>query len=289
MAMKKGFTLLELLMVVSIMAFLGIASAGSYSALTRGIKERGALAVASATLRAAKERALIDRIPTAVVYYNKTIKEATDDENAVVVGVMTSISRFGRITRTQGDLLFDEFADLEMPYINQGVSETEDLVYDASALSDRDQCGGRRLYKFGDKNETGKYSIVAEKPFIEEENYPYELVVGANGGSKWQQSTNVFLISAYVIQDKRTASWSVGDAYGFEFGEIQLPHGFVFRDCPILNEIGSGESRTIYYNPENLDESQKLSIGFTAPDASGSVGGNIRKVGDATAREEDDV
>ena len=166
--MKKGFTLIELLMVVSIMAFLGVASASGYSALTRGMKERGALAAASAALRSAKERALIDRAPTAVVYYNKTLKLPSDDENAIVVGVMTSIKRSGRITKTQGDLLYDEFADLEMSYINPGVSEVEEIIYDDDRLVDPKQCGGMRLYKFGNKSETGKYSIVADTPYLEE-------------------------------------------------------------------------------------------------------------------------
>ncbi len=34
---------------------------------------------------------------------------------------------------------------------------------------------------------------------------------------------------AFVIADKGTAgAWNVGDAYGLEFAEIQLPHGFIF-------------------------------------------------------------
>ena len=287
--MKKGFTLIELLMVVSIMAFLGVASASGYSALTRGMKERGAIAAASAALRSAKERALIDRAPTAVVYYNKTLKLPSDDENAIVVGVMTSIKRSGRITKTQGDLLYDEFADLEMSYINQGVSEVDELIYEPNRLSDPKQCGGMRLYKFGNKSETGKYSIVADTPFLEEEYQPMMLKENANGSVSWVQGTNVFLISAYVLQDKATATWKVGDAYGFEFSEIQLPHGFVFRDCPISSQIGAGASKTIYFNPEKIDESQKLSIGFSVSDGSGGVGGNVRDVGEASANEEDGV
>ena len=113
--MRKGFTLLELLVVVGIMGMLGVAAAGGYSALGRGMSERGAVASAASLLRAAKERAQVDRSPTVVYCYNRLVKEPTGvDDNGVVVGVMTAVRRAGRITYTTGgDVLYDEFADLD--------------------------------------------------------------------------------------------------------------------------------------------------------------------------------
>ena len=40
--MRRAFTLMELMVVVGIMAFLGVAATGGYNALQRGIAERGA-------------------------------------------------------------------------------------------------------------------------------------------------------------------------------------------------------------------------------------------------------
>ena len=74
--MKRAFTLLELLTVVSIMALLGVASSSGYQAMVRGMRERGAVAGASAVLRGAKERACVDRVPTAVFCYNRMLREA---------------------------------------------------------------------------------------------------------------------------------------------------------------------------------------------------------------------
>ena len=86
--MKKAFTLLELLVVVAIMAMLGVASSGGYNALVRGMKERGAVASASALLRSAKERALIDRVPTVVFCYNRMLREAGGTEDAAPEAAM---------------------------------------------------------------------------------------------------------------------------------------------------------------------------------------------------------
>ena len=71
---KRGFTLVELMLVVGIMAFLGVAATSGYNALQRGMAERGATAVASGILKAAKERALVDRVPTMVFCYNRMVR-----------------------------------------------------------------------------------------------------------------------------------------------------------------------------------------------------------------------
>ena len=74
--MRRAFTLMELMVVVGIMAFLGLAATNGYNALQRGMAERGAVDAASAILKAAKERAQVDRVPTAVFCYNRMLREA---------------------------------------------------------------------------------------------------------------------------------------------------------------------------------------------------------------------
>ena len=52
---------------------------------------------------------------------------------------------------------------------------------------------------------------------------------------------------AFIIINKNNVAWERGDAYGFEFAEIQLPHNFIFgsdSDCPTsaansIKEIGT--------------------------------------------------
>ena len=59
---------------------------------------------------------MIDRVPTVVYCYNRLVRAATDDENAIVVGEGVAVRRAGRVTWARGDLIADEFADLASSY-----------------------------------------------------------------------------------------------------------------------------------------------------------------------------
>lgn len=268
--MKKAFTLIELLMVVAIMAFLGVASAGGYAALTRGIKERGAVAAASSFLRAAKERALIDRVPTAVFCYNRLLKESSgsDDSHQVVVGEMIAVRQQGRISCLQGDFLYDEFADLDLTY---------DLAEDESELRD---ASGMRLYKFsgGNMNDM-RYSVVASTVWREE---------GLLADLFSRPKTNL-VMCAFYNQGKsdREATWSVGSAYAFEFGELQLPHGFVFSG-QIPSRVGEISAlKVLYFDPEN-ESDKTIDLISTRPDSGGRAV-KFRDIGKATSDEKEGV
>ena len=68
--MKRGFTLIELLVVIGIMGMLATVSIGGYSAVTRGMAERGALDAATGIAEAALQRAQIDRSRTYLFIFN---------------------------------------------------------------------------------------------------------------------------------------------------------------------------------------------------------------------------
>ncbi len=268
--MKKAFTLIELLMVVAIMAFLGVASAGGYAALTRGIKERGAVAAASAFLRAAKERALIDRVPTAVFCYNKLLKDSSgsDDSHQVVVGEMVAVRRQGRISSIQGDFLFDEFADLNLTY---DVAEDESELRDGSSL---------RLYKFAGGNMSDmRYSVVASTVWMET----------GRTLDFFSRPSEILPMCAFYNQGKseREATWSVGSAYALEFGELQLPHGFVFSG-QIPSRVGEISGlKVLCFDPEN-ESDKTVEMISTRPDSGGRAV-KFRDIGKATSDEKEGV
>ena len=150
--MKRAFTLLELLVVVAIMGLLGTISVGGYRQMQRGMEERSALETASRFIRMAYQRAQIDRKPTAVYFWNETMREADSEgyENEIVVGKAVAVRQHGRISGLNGgDGLVDEFADLN-------------YTYSTNATGTAGSGAGNtfRLYNFDNPQEL-KYSVVS--------------------------------------------------------------------------------------------------------------------------------
>lgn len=277
--MKKGFTLIELLTVIAIMTLLGVASTSGYNALQRGIRERSSVAAASALLCAAKERAAVDRVPTAVFCYNRMLRDADADrdENAVVCGVMVAIRRAGRVTKYQKPLIYDEFGDLQQTYdclSNRGAYSTDEETHDLSELDKRPAV---KLYRFPDSDKM-EYSLVSDAVWCSDANEVFFFSGTANGSGY----TNCLMSAFYQLSGSRhEASWAVGDSYAFEIGEIQLPHGMIF-DQSIPSGVGTISSpRAFVFDPASETD-------FTIPIFTAKAGASGRpekflKAGTATS------
>ena len=251
-------------MTVGIMAMLGIAASSGYHAVTRGMTERGVCASAAATLRAAKERAQIDRRHVAVFCYNRLLSEPSDNgmEAGAVVGVMTAVRRIGRISAVAGDFLYDEFADLEHCY----------ECKDESELQKR---GGVRLFKINNDVNRMEYSLVADASYLDRTTQIYMPSSGL--------TTNVWAGAYYDLGDSdHSASWKVGDGYGIEFLEIQLPAGYIFG-TEVPSSLGSISSPTVINFDPTRDQNDSVDIYSTKPDDSGWPKASGSKIGSAVA------
>ena len=242
--MRKAFTLVELLVVIGIMGLLGTVSVGGYRAMQRGMAERGVMDNVNHFIHAAYQRAQIDRQPTAVYFWNETLRKADDFNAEIVVGRAVAIRRAGRVTRVDGQLIWDEFADLERSYtrddenedpegIEEGTGNNREntmYLYPIDKLSEIEQNAGSTL----------KRSVVYQKVYANEDQITPLYLSGENGGELPDTDGGYFKrgdlekgeIKTYAFKlasdDPGQVSWKVGMAYGFEFAQLELPHGYIF-------------------------------------------------------------
>jgi len=216
---RRAFTLVELLVVMGIIAVMATMSIGSYFAVVRGMTDRGAVAAATSIISLAHERACIDLSPTVVYFYNELVQEANKNAgvDAVVAGVAIAVRRAGRITRVNGSLLNDEYADLDRTY---GVADNANSMQGETF----------RLYKF----DLGRmrFSLVYAESVEDEignERYLVERPVSrgfqkANGDN---EDVNRLSVYSFLRKDGYN-QWRAGDAYGYEFARIRLPDNYIF-------------------------------------------------------------
>ena len=269
--MKRAFTLIELLVVIAIMAVLGGITVSGSRQMKRGMEERGTLQNANQFIRSAYQRAQIDRQPVAVYFWNETIRGRTSEQYEIVVGRAIAIRRAGRLTRVTGNYLYDEFGDLKF--------NTKNLDEDEEGLENRSSSegGGINFYKInGDEGNTPAKSIVYE--ITKRETSEDALL---SGGVK------KFECFAYEVKDRGGVAWSTGDAYGFEFSEITLPHGYIFGSSystDVRNPVAGGSVMRFAVSANSGDGGMSGSVGASTivisslrPDKSGAL--SAQKVG----------
>ena len=237
---RSAFTLIELLMVVLIMAMLGTVTVGGYRAMQRGMEERGVMENANHFIRAAYRRAQIDRQPVAVYFWNETLREETDTEPLIVVGKAVAVRRAGRVSRYIDPFLYDEFGDLDKERLIEDADDEDGENADSGSTENDNLVP---LYKMNSRSSNGRSLVSQTTKSVTDQNRDILLSTG---------ETKEIPCYAYVLKDAGTAGeWHVGDAYGLEFAEIQLPHGYLFGSSyhkSPKDKIGPGDYKTMWFD-----------------------------------------
>lgn len=112
---KAGFTLLELLTVMAIMALLSTFAVTSYFGAIRGMTRRSAIKHLVNTLELAKQRAAMEGVNVSVLIYN----EKTGDKNNkdAYIPSYVIVRELGRVSHEdKADMIYDEFTPLDSFY-----------------------------------------------------------------------------------------------------------------------------------------------------------------------------
>lgn len=215
---RRGFTLVELLVVVGIMGFMGVVAVGGYQAMRRGMEERSVMENANQFIRTAYQRAQIERTPVSVFFWNETLEDLSDFAVKRVVGRAIAVRMRGRVTGIAGDKLYDEFGDLQFEAGTDGGASPSSGKRDA----------GRYLYRMGEASsakESGENNFqrsLANPNTMRDDNPTVEDLVF---GGVMKKTTGEFY---WKILDKGGVNWKNGDAYGLEFANLSLPYGFIY-------------------------------------------------------------
>ena len=183
---------------------------------------------------------MVFMVPVALYFWNETLREETDTEPMIVVGKAVAVRRAGRISRCFDSWLYDEFGDLDKERLvenfddengenaNSGSTENDNLI---------------PIYKMNSRSSSGRSLVSQTTKNVTSSNRDALLSTG---------EVKDIPCYAYVMKNAGTAGeWHVGDAYGLEFAEIQLPHGYLFGSSyhkRPQDKMSAGDYTTMWFD-----------------------------------------
>ncbi len=233
---RCGFSLLELLAVISIMALLSTMAVTSYFSAVRGMAFRSAKRHFLNALDQAHQRACMDGVRVSLVAFNEPVtydvSGADVKEFAACYVVCREIGRISFASQRKGkNYLFDEFSDLgklfPVPRDAQGAP------VNVSNYSEQDwiNVGLLRLYNLS----KGGYTQV--RPYAEEDEVGKATLLYSGGTPPIR--AHALVVEGMEWKGKGKWTWAVGDAYGVEVSPVQsLPKKYEFEELDKDNMKG---------------------------------------------------
>lgn len=249
---RRGFTLIELLVVIGLMALLGGLSVSGYFAAARGMKSRGAVQDTISFIRNAQQVCLIDQTPTAILFFNRYTGRRKD--GGEMYGTAIAIKMAGRISMkvnrgkkasggSAGSMLIDEFADWNSAYPRDAGNSTDNRgtrLFNMRDLKSKAKGGLRSCSSLMNSwvgyvrmSDQGQEVLINANVHTDEWCNRFEKNANNNlrNGSIDYNNGNDFRwgLSFHAQNDGLGYSdWKIGDAYGTQIAEFDLPRGYVF-------------------------------------------------------------
>lgn len=245
-----GFSLIELLAVMAIVAMLSTLAVTSYFSAVRGMASRTARRNFANALSMARQRACIDGCRVSLIIFNEAA--GFDPSGTAISDLAASFvvcRELGRLSFVSGDLLFDEFSDLGKLFRDKPAG---DSTGDSPA-------GAIKIYNLSQ----GSWSLV--RPYVSWKNVGSSVKLLYSGGN--------FQIQAHALQrltgsgvnstGEGGSNWETGDSYGIEIMPVQaLPKGFSFKE--LINTLSSDQALTdVKYVTFEPDGSALAEVNFT--------------------------
>lgn len=291
---RGGFSLVELIVVIGLMALLSTISIGGYFAASRGMTARGVVQDTASIIRQAMQTCLIDQVPTAVLFCNR--RQNTKAKDGEAYGTAIAIKMAGRISyiattgcktaygeSVGGGLLVDEFADWNQSYpMDASDSEKQHAVrlYRMSNLSDLKRgvkrCSSLMCAWVGYVQLESEYMIGA-KMRVEDFCNTFKLDTAGNrkrAGIGYDNGNDCRWGLPFHPGNNglNRGSWHVGDAYGVEIATLDLPKNYIFgTSVPNDTELvpASGTPALVFYPGDVTGATDyKFSLG--------KAGGNVQ-------------
>ena len=220
-----GFSMLELLAVMSIMALLTTVGVTSYFSAVRGMGRRNAIKHLANTLAVARQRASMDNSRVSVIIFNE-VSGVDEDGKMIVRPSYVLCKEMGRITYVSGNALVDEFTALDAIFGLEKAAGDSERYQDFTS-----QAGGLKLYNLTAGGSSYVYPLVEEYQVrcftVYDKEAPPSYHIAE--GSRQPLDINNYSFRVNVGLQNNNATWNIGDVYGIEAGPVMnLPRGFEF-------------------------------------------------------------